>query len=108
MEPRREPIRQAGPDSIDPSLLEAAEVARDLGVDASVGLSSAEAQRRLAADGPNELRGTKPVPAWRKFVAQFTDPLIYLLLAAVVISLAAWIPVAAFTSGGPARKMVAC
>ena len=91
MEPRREPIRQAGLDTIDPSLLEAAEVTRALGVNASVGLSSAEAQRRLAADGPNELRGTTPVPAWRKFVAQFTDPLIYLLLAAVVISLAAWI-----------------
>jgi len=75
----------------DPSLLDPAQIAGELAVDASAGLSSAEAQRRLAVDGPNELRGTKPIPAWRKFVAQFNDPLIYLLLAAVAISLAAWI-----------------
>ena len=31
------------------------------------------------------------VPAWRKFLDQFADPLIYLLLAAVVVSLVAWI-----------------
>jgi potassium/sodium efflux P-type ATPase len=31
------------------------------------------------------------VPAWRKLIAQFADPLIYLLLAAVIISLIAWI-----------------
>jgi hypothetical protein len=28
-----------------------------------------------------------PVPIWRRILAQFRDPLIYLLLAAVVISL---------------------
>ena len=31
------------------------------------------------------------MPAWRKFLAQFADPLIYLLLGAVVVSLVAWI-----------------
>ena len=41
--------------------------------------------------GPNELRGTPPVPIWRKILAQFQDPLIYLLLAAVAVSLVAWI-----------------
>jgi len=30
------------------------------------------------------------VPPWRKFLAQFADPLIYLLMGAVVVSLAAW------------------
>ena len=29
--------------------------------------------------------------AWRKFLGQFADPLIYLLLAAVVVSLVAWV-----------------
>jgi magnesium-transporting ATPase (P-type) len=53
------------------------------------GLSSAEAARRLAADGPNELWAAPPVPTWRKILAQFRDPLIYLLLAAVAISLLA-------------------
>ena len=31
------------------------------------------------------------MPAWRKFLAQFADPLVYLLLAAVVVSLVAWV-----------------
>jgi Ca2+-transporting ATPase len=30
------------------------------------------------------------VPAWRKLLAQFADPLIYLLLGAIAISVAAW------------------
>ncbi|HET9566282.1 MAG TPA: HAD-IC family P-type ATPase [Mycobacterium sp.] len=41
------------------------EVARDLGVDPAVGLSSAEAERRLTAEGPNELQPEPPVPLWR-------------------------------------------
>ncbi len=41
-------------------------------------------------DGPNQLRSTPPVPIWRKILAQFQDPLIYLLLVAVVISPVAW------------------
>ncbi len=32
----------------------------------------------------------KPVSSWRKLVAQFRDPLIYLLLAAIVTSVEAW------------------
>ncbi|AMB60419.1 cation-translocating P-type ATPase [Microterricola viridarii] len=74
----------------DAFLQDAAIVAARLGVDLETGLSDAEAARRLAADGPNELRGTPPVPMWRKVLAQFQDPLIYLLLAAVVVSLVAW------------------
>ncbi len=31
------------------------------------------------------------MPAWRRFVGQFADPLVYLLLAAVVVSLVAWV-----------------
>ena len=31
------------------------------------------------------------MPTWRKILAQFRDPLIYLLLAAVAISLLAWV-----------------
>ena len=74
-----------------PSLRETRQIARELGVDPGTGLGTAEAQRRLEADGPNELRGIPPVPAWRKFVSQFHNPLIYLLLAAVAVSLAAWL-----------------
>ncbi|WP_448452563.1 cation-translocating P-type ATPase [Mycolicibacterium elephantis] len=74
----------------DPSLRDAADVAAELGVDPAVGLTSAEAARRLREDGPNELRAKPPVPLWRKILAQFQHPLIYLLLGAVAISLIAW------------------
>ena len=55
------------------------------------GLSPAEAATRLERFGPNQLEAAESVPAWRKFLGQFADPLIYLLLGAVVISLIAWV-----------------
>ncbi len=85
----RDDVTQAGVRA-DASVVSAEVVARELAVDPAVGLSVAEAARRLAADGPNELRRTKPVPVWRKILVQFKDPLVYLLLFAVVISLVAW------------------
>jgi magnesium-transporting ATPase (P-type) len=75
----------------DPSVIDADEVLRALGTDVERGLSAPEAARRLAADGPNELRTVPPVPAWQRMLVHFKDPLIYLLLAAVAISLAAWV-----------------
>ena len=44
-----------------------------LGTDARRGLSEAEARARLERHGRNELTAEKPVPAWRKFLAQFKD-----------------------------------
>ena len=75
----------------DPSLRDAGDVAIELDVSATVGLSAAEAAARLARDGPNELRAKPPVPVWRRVLAQFQDPLVYLLLVAIVISLVAWL-----------------
>ena len=69
---------------------DASDVVASLGTDASTGLSSAEAAARLRRDGPNQLDPGAQVPAWRKLLAEFADPLIYLLLAAVVVSLGAW------------------
>jgi P-type Ca2+ transporter type 2C len=74
----------------DPSLLDAAEVLRSLDVDPASGLGSAEAAERLARVGRNRLDPAAQVPAWRKLLAQFADPLIYLLLAAIVIAVVAW------------------
>ncbi len=74
----------------DPSTQPAEDVARALGTDLDRGLGAQEAARRLAADGPNALRAAPATPAWRRLLAQFEDPLIYLLLAAVVVALAAW------------------
>ena len=70
----------------DASRVDAHVVAARLEVDPATGLTDQEAARRLAADGPNELRGKKPVPAWRKILAQFQDPLVYLLLVAVALA----------------------
>ena len=56
-----------------------------------LGLTSAEAQARLEAFGPNELPTEPPTPGWIKFLHQFTDPLTILLLCAMAISLLAWI-----------------
>ena len=74
----------------DPSVSSSAEVAATLGTDPQAGLGTQEAARRLAEHGPNLLRRATPVPAWRRFIAQFHDPLIYLLLVAIGISLSAW------------------
>jgi len=54
------------------------------------GLSEAEAARRLAEFGLNELDQTPPIPWWRRLVAQFTEPLVYLLLGAMAISSLVW------------------
>ena len=75
----------------DPSLTSADDVAKALNVDPSHGLSEEEAKRRLAKFGPNELASAPPVPKWKKFLAQFQDPLVYLLIAATIISVIAWL-----------------
>ncbi|MEO7588811.1 MAG: cation-translocating P-type ATPase [Arachnia sp.] len=88
----------------DPSELDAGEVAGRWGVDPDTGLAAEEAGRRLEADGPNALRQKPPVPLWRKVLRQFQDPLVYLLLVAMVISLAAW--VAEGANGAPIDVIV--
>src|SRR3954468_23209883 len=59
--------------------------------DAVRGLTSAEARARLERDGGNRLDAERPVPAWRKFLAQFTDLLVILLLIATAISAVLWL-----------------
>jgi P-type Ca2+ transporter type 2C len=67
-----------------------AEVVAELDTDPGAGLTAAEAARRLRRYGRNELEAEKPLPAWRRFLGQFADPLIYLLIAAAVVAIAAW------------------
>jgi P-type Ca2+ transporter type 2C len=52
----------------------------------SSGLTTAEAQRRLAEHGPNELPRTDAASPWRILVAQFRSPLIWLLVGAAAVS----------------------
>jgi magnesium-transporting ATPase (P-type) len=75
----------------EPWSREAADVVVDLGTDAAAGLTSTEAAARLERYGLNQLAAAAVVPGWRKLLAQFADPLIYLLLAAVVVSVVAWV-----------------
>ncbi|CAN5346329.1 cation-translocating P-type ATPase [soil metagenome] len=72
--------------------------------DAHVGLTSAEAAARLAVDGPNELETVAARPRWRALLAQFQDPLVYLLLGAVLVSVIAWLVEGA--SGTPVDAVV--
>ncbi len=58
--------------------------------DESLGLTTTEAQARLQRYGRNELQSLPPIPAWRKLLAQFWNPLTALLLVATVISLVVW------------------
>ncbi len=50
------------------------------------GLSSGEAEKRLAADGPNEFRDADRISAWRIFLGQFKSLVIWILLGAGVLS----------------------
>ncbi|MFJ5708266.1 cation-translocating P-type ATPase [Streptomyces sp. NPDC093105] len=52
------------------------------------GLTEVEAARRLAETGPNEVAARKPVPLHSRILAQLRDPLIMVLLGAVVLTLA--------------------
>ncbi|MEV6202937.1 HAD-IC family P-type ATPase [Streptomyces sp. NPDC051771] len=54
----------------------------------ATGLTEAEAARRLAAEGPNEVAARRPVRLYSRVLAQLRDPLIMVLLGAVALTLA--------------------
>ncbi|CAG8143510.1 unnamed protein product [Penicillium salamii] len=68
------------------SWLEPYETAERLRTSLSHGLTPAEAEVRLARDGPNELPHEEPEPLWLRFVKQFKESLILLLLGSAGIS----------------------
>ena len=63
----------------------AEEVLAQLG-SATNGLSAQEAAKRLAADGPNELKEGKRISPLQIFLGQFKSLIIWILIAAGVIS----------------------
>ncbi len=69
-----------------PWRLEPQEVCRLLEVDPEQGLSSQEAQRRLAQYGLNELPEGKGPSVWELLFHQFTEAMVVLLLVAAAIS----------------------
>lgn len=74
----------------DPHRLSADEVFKALGTTVQFGLSGDEVKRRLARYGRNELQAEPPRAAWLKFLDQFANILVALLIVAVVISVGLW------------------
>ncbi len=64
----------------------AAEVLRLLGVDVASGLAADEVARRQKEFGANRVTARRGTPAWLKFLKQFNQPLVYILIAAVGVT----------------------
>ncbi len=62
------------------------DVLSSLGVKPESGLSTAEAESRLAKNGPNRLAEKKGKTRLQMFLSQLNDPMIYILFAAAAIS----------------------
>ncbi|MDD2882481.1 MAG: cation-transporting P-type ATPase [Rhodoferax sp.] len=62
------------------------QVLAHLAADANTGLSSADVTQRLATYGSNSLPASRRRGPWLRFILQFHNPLIYVLLAAGVVT----------------------
>ncbi len=74
-------IHSRCPHSLSPD-----EVLKELNTSTN-GLSTADAKQRLESFGPNRLTETPPIPAWKRFIAQFSNLLTIILIVAAVTSL---------------------
>ena len=61
-------------------------VLSDLKVDEQKGLTAEEARKRLDVYGENKLKEEKKTPLWQKFLEQFKDIMVIILIVAAVIS----------------------
>ena len=75
---------------LQPHRRQADDVVAELQTDVRRGLSDAEVGSRRERYGRNELAAEKAPPAWRRFVAQFQNVLVILLLVATGISAGLW------------------
>ena len=57
-----------------------------LASDPARGLTAAEVELRRARFGPNLLPEAPPLPAWRRFLAQFNQPLVLILIASGTVT----------------------
>ena len=64
----------------------AEQVAHELDTDPVRGLTSNEASLRYAKNGPNTLGEEKKVPLWKRFLQQFADAMVIILIAAAALS----------------------
>lgn len=70
--------------SRDPYRLSPNDLVTELGADPLRGLAESEAVTRRASVGDNTLAEAPRVPGWRRFLAQFTDLLILILIGAAL------------------------
>ncbi|KIW10784.1 hypothetical protein PV08_10083 [Exophiala spinifera] len=86
---QRSPARAPGSSSITSvySLLGPQDTADRLQTSLTQGLLQSEAHARLGKDGPNELPHEEEEPLWLRFLKQFKETLILLLLGSAAISL---------------------
>ncbi|MDX3966312.1 MAG: cation-translocating P-type ATPase [Bradyrhizobium sp.] len=85
------PVTSADPIIDEPYRQTVEQVIAALKTQPRSGLSPTEAARRLTHYGRNELDAVPPRPQWLKFLDQFTDVLVLLLLAAAMISAVIWL-----------------
>lgn len=71
----------------DSSTLSANEVAGRLRVEIRTGLRWSEAKNRAKIIGYNELHAPDEDPTWKKYIEQFKNPLILLLLGSALVSI---------------------
>lgn len=83
--------QEAGDPALPPYRRSAVAVLAALSTDAQHGLSEREASARLDRHGRNELEAEKTVPRWRRFLAQFQNVLVVLLLIATAVSAGMWL-----------------
>lgn len=78
-------------ETIEPYRRPADEVVAAFETDPRGGLSQQEAQERFRRHGANALAAEAPIPAWKKFLAQFSNVLVLLLLVASLVSAGLWL-----------------
>jgi Ca2+-transporting ATPase len=77
--------------------LQASEVASELGADSQAGLSNQQVFDRQARYGPNQLAESPPTPLWMRFLGQFAELIVWILIVAALIAgvLGEWLDTAA-------------
>ena len=77
------------------------QIAQEIDTDLVKGLTSNEASLRYAKNGPNSLGEEKKVPLWKRFLQQFADAMVIILIAAAALS-----GYMAFKSGGGIEEWI--
>jgi len=69
-----------------PFAMKKEDVLLNLATDSEAGLTTAEAEKRLLEYGLNALGEKKQTPLWKRFILQFADAMVFILLAAAGLS----------------------